>query len=64
MTSPDSSLRAIVDELANALRVVVLMAGHLERATSLTGQDAAAITRNLHRVTVALEKLRTPGSTA
>jgi hypothetical protein len=61
VTPPNANLRAIVDELANALQVVVLIAEHLERISSTTGQDAAAITRNLQRVTAALAKLRTPG---
>ena len=57
----DPNLRVIVDELANALQVVVLIAEHLERASSATAQDATTITRSLHRVTTALQKLRVPG---
>ena len=61
MTPPDPTLRAIIDELANALQVVVLIAGHLERASSATAQDAATITHNLQRMTTVLEKLRMSG---
>lgn len=61
MAPVDPNLRAIVDELANALQVVVLLAEHLKRASSAAEQDATAITRNLQRVTTALQKLRVAG---
>jgi hypothetical protein len=57
MTATDSNLRAIVAELANALQVTILIAQHLERASSTTAQDATAITWNLSRATTALRKL-------
>jgi len=58
MASPDPNVRRVVEELANALQVVVLIAEHLQRASSATAQDATAISRSLHRVTTALQKLR------
>ncbi len=57
----DPTLRGIVDELANALQAVVLIAGHLERTSSATAQDAKAMSRSLERVTAAVQKLRTMG---
>ena len=63
MASPDSDLRAIVDEVANALQAAVLIAEYLERSSSATAQDAGAMIRNLRRVTDALERLRTMGGT-
>jgi len=41
--------------------IVVLIAEHLERASSATAQDATAISRSLHRMTAALQTLRTAG---
>lgn len=61
MASPDPNVRRVVEELANALQVVVLIAGHLERASSATAHDAMTISRSLHRVTTALQKLRDAG---
>jgi hypothetical protein len=54
----DSSRRPWLDELANALQAVVLIAEHLERSSAYVAQDAKAVTKNLQRVTTALEKLR------
>jgi hypothetical protein len=61
MASRDPDLRAIVDEVANALQAAVLIAEHLERTSGNTAQDAVALTHNLRRVTRALEKLRKTG---
>ena len=54
----DSSRRPLLDELANALQAVILIAEHLERSSAYAAQDAKAVTRNLQRVTTVLEKLR------
>jgi hypothetical protein len=61
MTPLDPTLRSVLDELANGLQVVVLMAEHLQQVSSATAQDATAITRNLKRVTDALQQLRSDG---
>jgi hypothetical protein len=61
MTPLDPTLRSVLDELANGLQVVVLVAEHLQQASSATAQDATAIARNLKRVTDALHQLRTDG---
>ncbi len=61
MTPLDPTLRSILDELSNALQVVVLIAEHLALASSATAQDATAITGNLKRVTDALHQLRSDG---
>jgi hypothetical protein len=61
MTPLDPALCAILDELANGLQVVVLIAEHLQVASSATAQDATAITRNLKRVTDAVNQLRSDG---
>jgi hypothetical protein len=54
----DSSHRPLLDELVNAVQAVVLIAQHLERSSAYAAADAKAVTRNLQRVTAALEKLR------
>ena len=58
MAPPDKDLRASIDDVANALQAAVLIAEHLQRASSATAQDAGAMIRNLRRVTDALERLR------
>ena len=59
MMPPESPINRLVDEVANALQVAVLVAEHLQLAASATAQDAAALTRNLRRATAALERVRT-----
>jgi len=54
-------VQMLIGELTNALQVVVLVAEHLERASSATAQDARTIARNLARVTATLDKIRTEG---
>jgi hypothetical protein len=54
-------IRVAIDELANALQVVVLIAEHLERASSATAQDARTITRSLERVRTALQRIQADG---
>jgi hypothetical protein len=51
-------LQRVIDELANALQVAVLIAEHLELASSAAAQDAIALSRNLKRATDAIQKLR------
>jgi hypothetical protein len=55
------NVRQLVDELANALQVAVLVAQHLELASSATAHDASTLTRTLRRATSALQKLRADG---
>jgi hypothetical protein len=50
----DPNLQRVIDELANALQVAVLIAEHLELASSATAQDAIALSRNLKRATGAI----------
>lgn len=59
MAPLDPFLRSLIDELANALQVAVLLTQHVERASATTAQDAATITSSLDRATAALQKLRT-----
>ena len=61
MTSLDPHVRQMVDDIANALQSAILIAEHLQRASSATTQDAGAMIRNLRRVTDALERLRKMG---
>jgi hypothetical protein len=58
MTAPDSTLRPVVDELANALQATMVLAEYLQLAASAAAQDAAALSRSLRRATDALQKLR------
>ena len=58
MNPRDPNLRRVIDELANALQVAVLIAEHLELASSATAQDAIALSRNLKRATDAIQTLR------
>ena len=57
MAPRDPNLQRVIDELANALQVAVLIAEHLELASSATAQDAIALSRNLKRATDAIQKL-------
>jgi hypothetical protein len=61
MAPLDPHVRQIVDDIANALQAAVLIAEHLQSASSATAQDAGAMIRNLRRVTDALERLRKTG---
>jgi hypothetical protein len=61
MAPLDPNVRQIVDEIANAMQAAVLIAEHLQRASSATAQDAGAMIRNLRRVTDSLERLRSVG---
>lgn len=58
MAPLDPNLQRVIDELANALQVAVLIEEHLELASSATAQDAIALSRNLKRATDAIQKLR------
>ena len=58
MAPRDPNLQRVIDELANALQVAVLIAEHLELASSATAQDAIALSRNLKRATDAIQTLR------
>lgn len=61
MAALDLRLRQTIDDIANALQAAVLIAEHLQRASSATAQDASAMLRNLRRVTDSLERLRSGG---
>lgn len=58
MAPLDPDLRGIIDDIANALQAAVLIAEHLQRASSATAQDAGAMILNLRRMTDSLERLR------
>jgi hypothetical protein len=58
MAPRDPNLQRVIDELANALQVAVLIAEHLELASSATAQDAIALSRNLKRATGAIQQFR------
>jgi hypothetical protein len=51
-------LRAVIDEVANALQVLTLLVEHQELATRNAAQDSVVITRNLKRVSDSLRKLQ------
>lgn len=57
----DSPLGPVVDELANSLQAVILIAEHLRGASAATAQDADALLRSLKRATDALQRLRAHG---
>ena len=59
MTSPDPALRQLVEELANALQPVLLIAERLERQTASVSRDASEVVKGLRRATTALSALRT-----
>ena len=61
MTPHESPLSRMVDDVANAPQVAVLVAEHLQLAASATAQDSAALTRSLRRATDALQRLRAEG---
>ena len=51
-------LRTVIDEVANALKILTLLAAHQEIATRNAAQDAVVITRNVKRVSDALRTLQ------
>jgi hypothetical protein len=53
-------LRAVIDEVANALQVLTLLVEHQELATRNAAQDSVIITRNLRRVVDSLKKVQPP----
>ena len=61
--APDfAQFRTLLDELANAVQVVVLIAEHFENVSSAISQDSRAMSRNLKRATDALHTMRVEGS--
>lgn len=58
MAPRDPNLQRVIDELANALQAAVLIAEHLQLASSATAQDAIALSRNLKRATGAIQQFR------
>jgi hypothetical protein len=54
-------LRRVLDQIANALQTLVLVAEHLETAAGSTAQDAKAITRQLNSMTRLLHDVRGQG---
>lgn len=61
MTPDESSVAQMVDAVAQALQVAVLVAEHLQLATAAAAQDAVALTRSLRGATEALERFRADG---
>ena len=55
-------LRAVIDDVANALQILTLLVEHQEIATRNAAQDSVVITRNLKRVADALRKLQPPST--
>jgi hypothetical protein len=55
MTPRHSDLARVLDEVANALQTVVLLAEHLERTLTAVGRDVTAIRLGLNRATRALK---------
>ena len=58
MAPRDPNLERVIDELANTLQAAVLIAEHLQLASSATAQDAVALSRNLRRATTAIQQFR------
>ena len=57
-------LRAVIDDVANALQILTLLVEHQEIATRNAAQDSVVITRNLKRVADTLRKLQPPQTQA
>jgi hypothetical protein len=55
-------LRRVLDQLANALQTMVLIAEHLELSAGATAQDAKAITRQLNGLARLLHDARKGGA--
>ncbi len=58
MTPLDPRLRELVDELANALQIAVLVAGRLQGDLDANAEDAATLHQAVNRAVTALETLR------
>jgi hypothetical protein len=54
-------VRQLVDELANALQSVVLLAEHLEQHAASVSLEAGNVAKGLRRATTALDALRVDG---
>lgn len=58
MSPRHPNLGRLIDELANALQAAVLIAEHMQLASSATAQDAIALSRNLRRATDTIQQFR------
>jgi hypothetical protein len=57
-TGDSARLRAIVDQLANALQPAVVLAGQLHRTSSTTLQDVVSLENALGRVVTILKSIQ------
>ena len=58
VTSPDPTVRQLLEELANALQPVLLIAERLEQQVASVSRDSSEIVEALHRATDALNAMR------
>ena len=61
MKPQDPRVRQLVEELANALQPVVLLAERVEQHTASVSTEASNVTKDLRRVTTLLDALRAAG---
>lgn len=61
MTPRDGDVARVLDDIANALQTVVLLAEHLERLTEAVVRDVTAVRLGLERAIRALQTLRPGG---
>jgi hypothetical protein len=57
-TDDSARLRAVIDQLANALQPAVVLAGQLHRTSSTTLQDVANLENALGRVVTILKTVQ------
>jgi len=57
-TDDAARLRAVLDQIANALQPAVVVAGELQRVSAAVAQDAASVDRALTRVVTILKKVQ------
>jgi hypothetical protein len=61
MTSPNPELRAIVDELANALQSAIVLSAKLATSLRAEAHDADVLYQAVSRAASALHRLRPTG---
>ena len=57
-TDDSARLRAVLDQIANALQPAVVVAGQLQRVSAAAAQDAATVDRVLTRVVTILKTVQ------
>ena len=57
-TDDSARLRAVLDQIANALQPAVVVAGQVQRASAAAAQDAATVDNALTRVVTILKTVQ------